>query len=131
MANVNKIIIVGYVGKPPEMRYTPTGRAVVSFSVAVNNSYTSEGVKHEDTEWFNVVAWEKLAETINQYVVNGMSIYVEGQQKTRNWVDQQGVKHYRTELIARQVQFLSRAEKAEAGPDEEIPPDVEPEDMPF
>ena len=108
MANVNKVIIVGNVGNDPEMRYTPSGKAVTTFSVAVNNSYISkDGEKHEETEWFNVVAWEKLAETINQYVVKGMSIYVEGQQKTNSY-EKDGVKIYRTELIARQWQSMEK-----------------------
>ena len=124
MPNLNRVTIIGNVGKNPEMRYTPAGKAVVTFSVAVNNSYTSkDGERREETEWFNVVAWEKLAETISQYVMKGMSIYVEGQQKTHSY-EKDGVKIYRTELIARQVQFLSKIISPAAGEDT-------PEEMPF
>ena len=134
MASLNKVQIIGYVGKEPEMRFTPNGTAVCGFSVAVNNFYTSDGEKKQDTEWFTVVAWAKLAETVNQFVVKGMLIYVEGMLKTRSWEDaDSGQRRYRTELIAHQVQFLSKVDKAAPAETDEAggPEEIEPEDLPF
>jgi len=136
MANLNKIMIIGNVGKDPEMRFTPSGAAVTTFSVAVNNSYVSKTTneKRTETEWFNVVAWGKLAEICNQYLVKGKSVYVEGQIKTRSWDGNDGQKKYRTELRANQVQFLG-SKPAEAAAEVSLPKegeeDVSPEELPF
>lgn len=134
MSNLNKCMIIGNVGKDPELRFTPEGTAVCGFNVAVNSFFTTaDGEKKQDTEWFTVVAWAKLAETCNQFVTKGMSIYVEGRLKTRSWEDKEtGVKRYRTELIAYQVQFLSKVDKpAVQDFDDQPPEEVEPEDLPF
>jgi len=134
MPNLNRCTIIGNVGKSPEMRYSPSGSPITSFSVAVNSFYTTaDGEKKQDTEWFSVITWRKLAETCNQFVTKGMSIYVEGQLKTHSWVDKEEIRRYKTELIARQVQFLNKTDKGELQPigDEEIPLDTEPEDLPF
>ena len=130
MANLNKVMLIGNVGKDPELRYTSSGSPVVGFNIAVNNIYTTaDGEKKQDTEWFTVTAWNKLAEIVNQFVVKGMSVYVEGRLKTRSW-DDEGIKRYKTEVIASHVQFLSKVDKtvpAEPLETEEI----EPEDLPF
>ncbi len=135
MANLNKTLIIGNVGKPVELRYTPSGMAVGNFTVAVNSFYTkSDGEKQQDTEWFNVVVWGKLAEVCNQYLTKGKQVFVEGQMKTRSWDDKEGTKHYKTELHARQVQFLGSkpTEGVETVLPKEIEGDeVEPEDLPF
>jgi single-strand DNA-binding protein len=116
MANLNKVMIIGRTGTPPEMKYTPNGAAVTTFAVAVNNSYKGkDGNKVEETEWFNVVAWNQQAEFVNQYIDKGRLVYVEGKMKTRSWVDDNGGKHYRTELIANQVQALDRAPEGQGG----------------
>ena len=123
---INKVIVVGNVGKEPEMRFTPNGNAVTSFSVATNESFTdSAGERQKRTEWFNVVTWNKLAENCNQYIVKGSLVYVEGKLQTRKWQDKEGAYHYRTELIASTVRFLSRKEESGEAPE------TEPEDIPF
>ncbi|MCY4579396.1 MAG: single-stranded DNA-binding protein [Chloroflexi bacterium] len=106
---LNKMLVIGNVGRDPEMRYTPNGNAVTSFSLAVNRYYTpAGGERQEETEWFNVVAWNRLAETCNNYVTRGMKIYVEGRLRSNSWVGQDGQTRFRNEIIANTVQFLDR-----------------------
>ena len=89
----NKMTLIGNVGSDPEMRYTPNGNPVTSFSVATNRRYTTaEGEQREETEWFRVSAWNRLGETCNQYVVKGMKVFVEGRFSSREWTDQEGQK---------------------------------------
>ncbi len=107
MPTLNKWEIIGHLGSEPEMRFTPDGSPVTSFSVAVSYGYGEK----KSTEWFNVVAWKKLAETCNQYIVKGLPVYVEGRQQTKTWEGQDGAKHYKTELIANQVVFLGKREQ--------------------
>jgi len=111
MPNFNQVIIMGNVGKEVEMRFLSSGVPVSTFSVAVNNSYTKDGEKVTETEWFSVTCWNKLAEVVNQYAGKGMPIFVEGRLKTRSW-EKDGQKHYKTEIIASRVQFLGRKEAA-------------------
>ena len=102
-------MIIGNVGSDPEMRYTPNGSAVTSFSVATNRRYTtSAGEQKEETEWFRVSAWNKLAETCNQYVVKGMKVYVEGRVSSSAWTDQEGQARSSLEINCTEVQFLTR-----------------------
>lgn len=115
MANLNRVEIIGNVGKEPEMRFTPNGNAVTSFSVAVNSKYGEE----ETTEWFSVVAWKKLAETCNQFLLKGQQVYVDGRLQTRKWDGEDGVTHYRTEVIANKVLFLGKKESQEETTKEE------------
>lgn len=104
---LNKVLIIGNVGRDPEMRYTPGGRPVTSFSVAVGRTWTSsEGERHEETEWFNVVAWGNLAEICKSHLSKGHQVYVEGRLQTRNWEDDSGKKHFRTELVANEMILL-------------------------
>ena len=120
MAGINKVIIVGNLGRDPEMRYTPSGSPVTNFSVAVSRNWKSaEGEQREETEWFNVVCWNKLAEIANQYLQKGRQVYIEGRLRTRSWDDQQsGEKRYRTEVIAQEMQMLGqRGEAAQGGAD--------------
>lgn len=131
MASLNKVMIIGNLGREPEMRYTANGNPVTTFSVATSRGYTSpEGERREETEWFNVVTWNKLAERCSQYLQKGRRVYVEGRLQTRSWDGQDGQRHYRTEVIANTVLFLDRAQAAplEAGAEEGA---VEPEDLPF
>lgn len=103
---LNKVMIIGNLGSDPEMRYTPTGRPVTSFSVATSRSWvTSEGEPREATEWFRVVAWGNLAEICNRYLSKGSRVYVEGRLQTRSW-ENQGQKHYRTEVVATEMVIL-------------------------
>jgi single-strand DNA-binding protein len=97
------------------MRYTPSGKPVTSFSVQSNRSWVSaEGERREDTEWFNVVAWGNLAEICKQYLTKGQQLYIEGRLQTRGWEDQNGKKHYRTELVANEMIVLGERRGAEA-----------------
>ena len=112
---LNKVMIIGNLGRSPEMRYTPSGRAVASFSVATSRSWVNaEGVRREETEWFNVVAWGNLAEICKQHLTKGQQVYVEGRLQTRGWEDQSGKKHYRTELVANEMIILGERKSAEA-----------------
>ena len=106
---LNKMLLIGNVGRDPEMRYTPNGNAVTSFSLAVNRRYTpSNSDPQEETEWFDVTAWNRLAETVNNFVVRGMKVYVEGRLRSRSWVGQDGQNRFRNEVVAHTVTFLNR-----------------------
>jgi len=105
---LNKLMIIGHLGRDPEMRYTPSGRPVTTFSVATSRTWQSaNGERHEDTEWFNVVAWGGLAEICNQHLQKGKQVYVEGRLQTRRWEDAEGNKHFTTELVAKEMIMLS------------------------
>ena len=110
MASVNKVILVGRLGKDPEIRSTPSGTSVAKFSLATDDRFTDKnGEKQERTEWHNIVAWGKLAEICGQYLRKGKLIYIEGAIRTDTWDDKEtGQKKYRTEIIANQMQMLDR-----------------------
>jgi single-strand DNA-binding protein len=133
MANLNKVMIIGNVGTDPEMRFTPNGNPVTSFRVATSRFFTSpEGERKQETEWFTVTAWNKLAESCNQFLAKGRRAYVEGRLRTRVWEGQDGQKRTQVEIVAERVLFLDRQAavaplKEEAKADEEI----EAEDLPF
>ncbi len=110
MAGLNKVMIIGNLGTDPEMRYTANGKAMTSFRVATSRNYvTADGERREETEWFSVVTWDKLAETCSQYLQKGRRVYVEGRLRTRSWEAPDGQRRYRTEVIANTVLFLDRA----------------------
>ncbi|MCJ7568695.1 MAG: single-stranded DNA-binding protein [Anaerolineales bacterium] len=110
---LNKLMIIGHLGRDPEMRYTPSGRPVTTFSVATSRTWQSAaGKRHEDTEWFNVVAWGGLAEICNQHLQKGMQVYVEGRLQTRRWEDAEGNKHFTTELVAKEMIMLGEKKGA-------------------
>ncbi len=138
MASLNKVMIIGNLGSEPEMRFTPNGNPVTSFSVATNRMYTTpEGERKQETEWFTVVAWNKLAEQCNQFLTKGRLVFAEGRLHTRSWESQDGQKHSRAEVVANRVVFLDRQGVAplpgEEKKAEEAPPgeEVEPDDIPF
>ena len=136
MASLNKVMIIGNLGSEPEMRFTPNGRPVTSFRVATNRVFTNpEGERKEETEWFTVVAWNKLAEQCNQFLNKGRLIYAEGRLHTRMWEGQDGQRHQRTEIIANRVTFLDRqsAPLPEDRTEEPVPSEgeFEPDDIPF
>jgi single-strand DNA-binding protein len=107
--SLNKAMIIGNLGRDPEMRYTPTGQAVTQFTVAVNRNYRGQdGNWQEETEWFRVVAWGPLAERTAENLRKGRKVYVEGRIQTRQWEDKDGQKRYTTELIASAVTALDR-----------------------
>ena len=114
---LNKMMVIGNVGNDPEMRYTPNGNPVTSFTVATNRRYTTaEGEQREETEWFRVSAWNRLAETCNQYVTKGMKVYVEGRLQSKPWVGNDGQPRSGNEINAFEVTFLNRPG---AGPEAE------------
>lgn len=110
MASVNKVILVGRLGKDPEIRSTPSGTTVAKFSIATDDRYTDKaGEKQERTEWHNITAWGKLAEICGQYLRKGKLVYIEGAIRTDSWDDKEtGQKKYRTEIVANQMQMLDR-----------------------
>ena len=131
---LNKVMVIGHLGRDPEMRYTPSGRPVTSFSIASNRSWkTSDGEKRSETEWFNVVAWGSLAEICNQYLKKGQQVYIEGRLQTRKWEDDGGNQHSKTEIIAREMIMLGnrKDQKENSGDEIEIIDAGEEEDFPF
>lgn len=107
MAGVNKVILIGNLGRDPELRRIQSGSSVVSFSLATTERWTDKSGERKDrTEWHNIVAWGKLADLANQYLKKGRSVYIEGRITTRSWDDKDGIKKYKTEIVANQIQFL-------------------------
>ena len=135
MVGLNKVMIIGNVGTDPEMRFTPSGSPVTSFRMATSRSYNSqEGERKQETEWFDVVTWNRLAENCNQFLTKGQRVYVEGRLRTRSWEGQDGQRHQRTEIVANQVLFLDRR-PAGTTPDKTLDAvpedDIEAGDIPF
>jgi single-strand DNA-binding protein len=127
---LNKVMIIGRLGRDPEMRYTPSGRPVTTFSVATSRTWnTSEGEKHVETEWFNVVAWSNLAEICKQFLTKGQQVYIEGRMQTRHWDDQEGNKHTSVEIVANEMIILG--ERREAGETSAESESNEDEEFPF
>jgi single-strand DNA-binding protein len=125
---LNKVMIIGHLGRDPELRYTPSGRPVASFSVATSRTWTSaDGERREETEWFNVVAWGNLAEICKTHLSKSQQVYVEGRLQTRGWEDENGTRHYRTELVASEMILLGdrklahEYEPADESADEDYP----------
>ena len=106
--SLNRAIIIGNIGKTPDLRRTPSGQPVCDLSVATNDAYTDKsGEKRETTEWHNVVVWGRTAENCAQYLEKGRSVCVEGRLQTRSWDDRDGKKHWKTEIVASRVHFLA------------------------
>lgn len=113
---LNKVMVIGHLGRDPELRYTPSGRPVASFSVATSRGWTNaNGERREETEWFNVVAWGNLAEVCKQHLHKGQQVYIEGRLQTRGWDDREGKKHFRTELVAQEMIILGGHAPTEVG----------------
>lgn len=148
--DLNKVMIIGRLGTDPEMRYTPGGNPVTTFRIATSRQWKdSSGDTREETEWFSVVAWNKLAEICNQYLSKGARVYVEGRLQTRSWEDQQsGQTRYKTEVVANDMIILDSRESRpprESHDDDYLPPrpssrssgsfgpppDIGDEDIPF
>lgn len=134
--DLNKVQLTGRLGADPEMRNTPQGHAVTTFRVASNRSWRStDGESHEETEWFRVVAWNKLAEICNQWLAKGARVYVEGRMQTRQWQDQEGQARSLSEVVANDIIILeSRRDGAGQGypapAEAEEPTGAEPADVP-
>jgi single-strand DNA-binding protein len=143
--DLNKVLIIGRLGKDPEMRYTPGGSPVTTFSVAAGRQWKDgNGDVREETEWFNVVTWNKLAEICNEHLRKASRVYIEGRLQTRQWQDQEGQTRYRTEVIASDMIMLDSRVARESGPDDDYdqrpaprggynkaPADIGDEDIPF
>ena len=107
MANLNKVMLIGRLGQDPEIRYTQSGSSVANVTIATNDYWTDkQGGKQERTEWHSLVLWGKLADLAQSYLKKGSQVYVEGRLQTRDWEDQQGQKHYKTEVVVTTMQFL-------------------------
>lgn len=119
--SLNKVMLIGNVGRDPEMRYLQSGEAVTTFSVATNRRWNgADNQPHEETEWHNVVAWRKLAEQCNEYLSKGRKVYIEGRLQTRSWDGPDGQKRYRTEVVASTMIMLDQRDQRprEGGPDD-------------
>ncbi|MBM4268748.1 MAG: single-stranded DNA-binding protein [Deltaproteobacteria bacterium] len=115
--SVNKAIIVGRLGADPELRFTPSGRAVANFNIATDSVWKDrDGNRQKNTEWHKIVVWGPQAETCSKYLQKGREVFIEGEIRTRNYEDKEGVKRYVTEIVARDVRFLGgRGERDGAG----------------
>lgn len=136
--SLNKVMIIGHLGRDPEMRYTPSGRPVTTFTVATSRSWnTVDGERHTETEWFNIVAWGNLAEICKQYLNKGQQVYIEGRLQTRKWDDKEGNRHYTTEVVAQEMMMLgdrkdsNNQNHAEETNESEMPNDVNEDEFPF
>jgi single-strand DNA-binding protein len=137
MAGLNKVMLIGNLGKDPEVRYTPNGTPVANFSIATSDTWIDKetGKKKEKTEWHRIVAWRKLGEICGEYLAKGRQVYVEGKLQTRPW-EKDGITRYTTEIIASEVKFLGkRSDSCDNAPPTpaEAPPvdDKKDEDIPF
>jgi single-strand DNA-binding protein len=129
MRGLNKVMIIGNLGRDPEMKYTAAGKAITTFSLAVSRTSRdpAPGAAHEDTEWFRVVAWEKLAETCAQYLHKGSKVYVEGRLQTRKYTDTNNQEHQIVEVIAAEMLMLD----ARPGPPPAADLPAVDDDLPF
>jgi single-strand DNA-binding protein len=137
MASVNKVILIGNLGRDPELRYTKDGKAVANFTLATNDRWRDrEGNSQERTEWHRIVVWDKQAENCAQYLQKGRSVYIEGRLQTREWEDKEGQKRQTTEIVAQQVTFLGSRDAGSRSASAPTPPGPEPapaegDDIPF
>jgi single-strand DNA-binding protein len=115
MSGINKVILVGHLGKDPEVRYLEGGVSVASFPLATSESYNKEGRKVEQTEWHNIVMWRGLADVAAKYLQKGKLVYIEGKLRTRSFEDKGGVKKYTTEIVAENFTILGRKSDFDAG----------------
>jgi single-strand DNA-binding protein len=126
---LNKVMIIGRLGRDPEMRYTPSGKPVTTFSVATHRSWnTSDGERRTDTEWFNVVAWGSLAEICKEYLSKNRLVYIDGRLQTRHWDDAEGIKHTSVEIVANERIMLDDRRENEQSPDDDT---GEEDEFPF
>jgi single-strand DNA-binding protein len=137
MAGVNKVILIGNLGRDPELRYTQNGQAVANFTLATSESWTNKsGEREQKTEWHRIVAWAKLAEICGEYLSKGKQVYIEGRLQTRDWEDRDGNKRRTTEVVAQNLQMLGRREggyeSPSSGPSSpEAPQPPSDDDIPF
>jgi single-strand DNA-binding protein len=132
MASVNKVILIGNLGRDPEVRYTPNGAAICNVTIATSRNWKAKdsGEKMEETEWHRVVFYDRLAEIAGEYLKKGRSVYVEGRLKTRKWQDKEGVEKYTTEIIAEEMKMLGNREGMGGGAEEGAAPSRAPAQRP-
>lgn len=118
MASVNKVILVGNLGRDPEVRYSPNGGAICNVSIATTSSWKDKtsGERREETEWHRVVFYNRLAEVVGEYMKKGRPMYIEGRLKTRKWQNKEGVDQYTTEIVADQMQMLGGRDDGDSAP---------------
>jgi len=139
MASVNKVILIGNLGRDPEVRYTQSGTPVANFTMATTDRWSdaASGERKERTEWHRIVCWAKQAEIVGEYLRKGKQVYIEGSLQTREWTDRDGNKRYTTEVRAQRVQMLGRADDRPAAVPDKAPQVAEPDagyeedDIPF
>jgi len=134
MADLNKVMLIGNIGKDPEMRFTANGSAVTTFSVATNRNFRRpDGEWEKETDWFDVVTWNQLAERCSQNLQKGSRVYVEGRLHTRSWEGQDGQRRFRTEVIANAVSPQDRRQPSPlpVGGGDEDDGIIDPDDLPF
>ena len=137
MASVNKAILIGNLGADPELRYAPDGQAVASFRIATTERFKNKnGEQQERTDWHNVVCWRRTAEIANEYLKKGSPVYIEGRIQYRSYEDKDGIKRYRTDIVAQRLQFLAgrgQAERPTPEPSETPAPQMpaDDDDLPF
>ena len=121
MASVNKVILIGNLGRDPEVRYAPSGSAICNVTLATTRSWKNKdsGERQEETEWHRVVFYDRLAEIAGEYLKKGKQVYIEGRLKTRKWTDKDGVEKYTTEVIANEMQMLGSREGMGGSPADE------------
>jgi single-strand DNA-binding protein len=141
--SVNKVILIGNLGQDPDIKYTPTGKALAKFSLATNDRFKDKSGEWQDrAEWHNILAWQRLAEIVGEYLKQGSRVYIEGKLQTSSWEDRNsGEKKYRTEIVARDIVLLGSRENGADEGDQASPEDREPvhagygeitdEDIPF
>ena len=123
MSGINKVILVGHLGKDPEIRHLEGNITVTSFPLATSETYNKDGRKVEQTEWHNIVMWRGLAEMAAKYLQKGKLVYIEGKLRTRTYEDKEGVRRYTTEIVAENFTLLGRKSDFEGGPP--VPPTTE------
>lgn len=136
---LNKVMIIGHLGRDPEMRYTPSGRPVTTFTIAVSRSWnTADGERRTETEWFNIVAWGNLAEICKQYLYKGQQVYIDGRLQTRRWEDKEGQKHTSVEVVANEMMMLgdrrdssSQTQESAEQTDDVATPMADEDEFPF
>lgn len=114
MSGINKVILVGHLGKDPEVRHLEGGASVATFPLATSESYTKDGKRVEQTEWHNIVLWRGLADIAEKYLTKGKLVYIEGKLRTRSWDDKDGNKRYTTEIIGENLTMLGKKGDSEA-----------------
>lgn len=125
MPALNKVQLMGRLGQDPDSRFTPTGKQVVKFSLAISNRWKKDGEVKENTEWVNIEAWGRLAEVCNEYLRKGSLVYVEGRLKTDKYVDDSGENRYFAKVVIQQMQMLDRKADEDKGIIEEAPAEYE------